>query len=272
MYVTPTKKESDESVQTAMQEKASQCSSFQKQEDLQPEQRDILREKVYCGDCGSMMRSCKGIGRANKDGERNVFLYYDCGRFMDSGRATCSTHYIRHEEIMDALRNALDAQVRTAIDFETFVKEIQAMPKVVCYESSVRNQLSSIQSKRRNMEVRIEQLLVDLTDGLIDRQEYIYAKQHYSKECTQLLEEENKLFASSKCLESIVAKSHKWIQFLKEYQSFPEINRTVIDFLVKRINIFAGKRIELILNYEDPFRLVSEYFEHIPEVTENAQR
>lgn len=120
-------------VQTAMQEKASQCSSFQKQEDLQPEQREILREKVYCGDCGSMMRSCKGIGRANKDGERNVFLYYDCGRFMDSGRATCSTHYIRHEEIMDALRNALDAQVRTAIDFETFVKEIQAMPKVVCY-------------------------------------------------------------------------------------------------------------------------------------------
>lgn len=261
-----------ESVQTAMQEKASQCSSFQKQEDLQPEQREILREKVYCGDCRSMMRSCKGIGRANKDGERNVFLYYDCGRFMDSGRATCSTHYIRHEEIMDALRNALDAQVRTAIDFEAFVKEVQAMPKVVCYESSVRNQLSSIQSKRRNMEVRIEQLLVDLTDGLIDRQEYIYAKQHYSKECTQLLEEENKLFASSKCLESIVAKSHKWIQFLKEYQSFPEINRTVIDFLVKRINIFAGKRIELILNYEDPFRLVSEYLEHIPEVTENAQR
>lgn len=64
-------------------------------------------------------------------------------------RATCSTHYIRHEEIMDALRNALDAQVRTAIDFEAFVKEVQAMPKVVCYESSVRNQLSSIQSKRR---------------------------------------------------------------------------------------------------------------------------
>ena len=43
---------------------------------------------------------------------------------------------------MDSLKNALDAQINAAIDLETLVKEVQEMPKVVRYETSVKNQLS----------------------------------------------------------------------------------------------------------------------------------
>ena len=257
-------------VQEAMNEAAAKRNAYKQQEAPETDHREVFREKVYCGDCGSMMRGCKGLGRANEDGERKAFIYYDCGKFLDSGRAVCSAHYVRQEEIMDTLRNALDTQLCAAIDFEALVKEVQAMPKVVHYESSVKNQLTSIQSKRRHMELRLEQLIVDLTDGLIDKQEYAYAKQKYNEEYEHLLEEENRLFASSRRLGNIVASSDKWIRTLKEYRSIPDIDRKAVDFLVKRIKIYPGKRIELILNYEDPFRLVSEYLEQIPEVVENV--
>ena len=257
-------------VQEAMNEAAAKRNAYKQQEAPETDHREVFREKVYCGDCGSMMRGCKGLGRANEDGERKAFIYYDCGKFLDSGRAVCSAHYVRQEEIMDTLRNALDTQLCAAIDFEALVKEVQAMPKVVHYESSVKNQLTSIQSKRRHMELRLEQLIVDLTDGLIDKQEYAYAKQKYNEEYEHLLEEENRLFTSSRRLGNIVASSDKWIRTLKEYRSIPDIDRKAVDFLVKRIKIYPGKRIELILNYEDPFRLVSEYLEQIPEVIENV--
>lgn len=257
-------------VQEAMNEAAARRNAYKQQEAPETDHREVFREKVYCGDCGSMMRGCKGLGRANEDGERKAFIYYDCGKFLDSGRAVCSAHYVRQEEIMDTLRNALDTQLCAAIDFEALVKEVQAMPKVVHYESSVKNQLTSIQSKRRHMELRLEQLIVDLTDGLIDKQEYAYAKQKYNEEYEHLLEEENRLFTSSRRLGNIVASSDKWIRTLKEYRSIPDIDRKAVDFLVKRIKIYPGKRIELILNYEDPFRLVSEYLEQIPEVVENV--
>ena len=259
-----------EKVQEAMNEAAAKRNAYKQQEAPETDHREVFREKVYCGDCGSMMRGCKGLGRANEDGERKAFIYYDCGKFLDSGRAVCSAHYVRQEEIMDTLRNALDTQLCAAIDFEALVKEVQAMPKVVHYESSVKNQLTSIQSKRRHMELRLEQLIVDLTDGLIDKQEYAYAKQKYNEEYEHLLEEENRLFTSSRRLGNIVASSDKWIRTLKEYRSIPDIDRKAVDFLVKRIKIYPGKRIELILNYEDPFRLVSEYLEQIPEVIENV--
>lgn len=106
--------------------------------------------------------------------------------------------------------------------------------------------------------------------GLIDKDEYAYAKKRYNGEYEQLLEEENRLFSSSKKLGNIVASSNKWIQFVKEYRSIPDIDRNAVDYLVKRINLYPNKRIEIILNYEDPFRLISEYVEEIPEVLENV--
>lgn len=57
---------------------------------------------------------------------------------------------------------------------------------------------------------------------------------------------------------------------LKEYQQLPIIDRNAVEFLVKRINVYPDKRLELILNYKDPFEMVAEYLEQIPEVVENA--
>ena len=110
----------------------------------------------------------------------------------------------------------------------------------------------------------MEQLVIDLTDGLIDKNEYCYAKKKYNKEYEHLLEEENRLFTSSKQLENIITSSERWVRMLKEYQQLP-----IID-LVKRINVYPDKRLELILNYKDPFEMVAEYLEQIPEVVENA--
>lgn len=257
-------------VQNAMNEATEKRRAYKKQDAPKEDHRDTLRGKVYCGDCGSMMRGSKGLGRAKENGERKAFVYYDCGKYVESGRVVCSAHYIRQEEIMDSLKNALDAQINAAIDLETLVKEVQEIPKVVRYETSVKNQLVSIQSKRRHTELRLEQLVIDLTDGLIDKDEYCYAKKKYNKEYEHLLEEENRLFTSSKQLENIITSSERWVRMLKEYQQLPIIDRNAVEFLVKRINVYPDKRLELILNYKDPFEMVAEYLEQIPEVVVNA--
>lgn len=255
-----------EAVQIVMNEATAKRNSYKQQEAPEMDHRDTLREKVYCGDCGNMMRGHKGLSRANEHGERKAFVYYDCGKYVDSGRSVCSTHYVRQEDIMDTLRNALDTQLKAAVDLEQFITEVQSMPKVIRYESTVQSELLSIQSKRRHMELRLEQLIVDLTDGLIDKDEYAYAKKRYNDEYEHLLEEENRVFASSKRLGNIVASSNKWIQFVKEYRAIPDVDRKAVEYLVKRINIYPDKKIQIILNYEDPFRLISEYIEEIPEV------
>ncbi|MFR0667322.1 MAG: recombinase family protein [Faecalimonas umbilicata] len=47
-------------VQAAMNEAVAKRNSGKKQEAPATDHRDTFREKVYCGDCGSMMRLVKG--------------------------------------------------------------------------------------------------------------------------------------------------------------------------------------------------------------------
>lgn len=263
-------KELFDAVQEVMQEATEKRRAYKQQEAPKDDARDTLREKVYCGDCGNMMRAGKGLSRADADGNRKAFVYYDCGKYVDSGRVVCSNHYVRQEAIMDSLQNALNKQLEIAVDLEQFLEEVKSMPKVVHYQSGVSNQLASVQTKRRSLERRLENLIVDLTEGLIDKQEYAYAKNRYNSEYERLLEQETKMLAASKELGNIIAGADQWIRFLKEYRRFPEINRKVVEYMVKRIYVYPDKRIRIELNYQDPFKQIMAYLSKIPEVIENV--
>lgn len=254
-----------EKVQSALKKVVAKQQAYKKQETPEIDYRDVLREKVYCGDCGSMMRACKGLNRADENGVQKAFLYYECGKYLDSGRAVCKPHYVRQEKIMAALSNAMNQQFKAVVDFEQLLSEVQALPKVAKHNSYVVEKLSSVQAKRRNIEQRMEQLIIDLTDGLIDKHEYSYAKGRYTGECEKLLEEEQHLYAESRKLDTIVAGSEKWIQALKAYQAYPKNDRKLVEQLVQKILIYPNYRIKILLNYQDPYHQVAQYADSIPE-------
>lgn len=263
-------KELFEKVQQVMKDTIDKRSSYKHQKDAQNDNREILKGKIYCGDCGHLMRAHKGLSRANKQGERKAYIYYDCGKYVDSGRLTCTAHYVRESEILEMLQNTLDNQLRIAVDLEQLLLEIKSMPKVTAYQSDATNQLLSTQTKRRNMEKRLEMLLIDFSEGLIDKQEYVYAKQQYNAKYELLLDEEANMMAKAKELDTILSKSEQWLNFIKEYERFPKINRKVVEYLLNQITIYSNKRMTIDLNFEDPFKKLTQYLNKMPEVVDNG--
>ena len=263
-------KELFEKAQTKLNKTTEKMKSFEKREAPEVDHREVFRGKLYCGDCGNLMLAGKGLSRVDKQGRSKAFVYYNCGKYVQSGRTVCANRYIREEDVMAALRNTLDHQLMVAVDLEQLIREIHSMPKVVQYHAGVNSRLLSIQAKRRNMELKLEQLLLDLTDGLIDKDEYAYAKRRYNDQYESLLEEENKAFAESKELSNLVAGTDQWIRVLKECHAFPDIDRKTVEYLVDRINIYRDRRVEIILNYQDPYQALLDYVKHIPEVVRDV--
>ncbi len=260
-------KELFEAVQNVLNAATEKRKTYKQREKPAVDNRDVLREKVYCADCGSMMRACKGLGRPDREtGKTSPFLYYECGKYLDSGRAVCSFHYIRQEAIMKALQDTLNQQLQVAVDLEQLLKEVRKVPKVVHYNNEISKELLRTQTRRKNLELKMEQLIIDLTDGLIDKEEYSYAKNRYQEECQELLENENRLTVASQELPRIISGSEKWLIMLKKYQQFPVIDRKLVEALVEKILIYPDKKISIRLNYQDPYREVMDYVERIPEV------
>lgn len=103
-----------ERVQEVMNMAALRCRNHKEQAAPQKDFRDILRGKVYCGDCKSRMRGCKGMGRKDKDGRRSAYIYYECSRFIESGRAVCASHYIRQDTVMEAIEDTITDSMKNA--------------------------------------------------------------------------------------------------------------------------------------------------------------
>lgn len=103
-------------------------------------------------------------------------IFYDCSTYRYSGHIHCTSHYVRQEQIYAVVRNAINQQVKVAVDIEQLVESIRNSPKAKRAFAEASETSESITMKRKRIENRIEGLLIALTERIIDRNEYEYMK------------------------------------------------------------------------------------------------
>lgn len=254
-------KELFKKVQKINEQELTQRRQFEKRADPDDDYREVFRGKVFCAECGSLMSAAKGCARPEAKTPSRIF--YDCNEYRYSNHSRCNSHYIRQETLMRTVTNLLNQQLQVAINMEQLVTEVQSMPKVQSHQREAEDRYASICVKRRNMEAKIEQLLIDLTERLIDRSEYDYMKSRYTEQYEELLEKEAKAGADMKTLDVALNMAQKWIALIKQYQKFPYIDRKLMDELVESIRVYSDKRIKINLNYADPYKPLMDYLEEI---------
>ena len=104
------------------------------------------------------------------------------------------------------------------------------------------------------MEARQERLLMDLTNGILNREEYEYTKARYDGEREALLREEREAELKALAVKETINTAQKWLNSLRQYRRLPVLNREIVDIIVDKIFVFSDKRIEIRLNYSDPYK------------------
>ena len=159
--------------------------------------------------------------------------------------------------------DTLNQQVQVAVDVEQLASRLKSMPKVVRYQSEAESHYASVSAKRKNMESKMEQLLIDLTQRVIDRSEYDYMKKQYAREYEKFLQEETKALSDIRAKDAALGATEKWLDAMKRYQKLPSMDHTLLNLLVARIEVSKDREIKIILNYEDPYQPIMEFLERI---------
>ena len=242
-------------------------SKFTQRNAVFEDRRELFRGKVFCDECGSALGAFKGCARP--EATTSSRLFFDCNRYRESGHTQCSSHYIRQEKLIQVVTNLLKQQVKLSVDVERLLEEIQKMPMVRGYQQEASSRYASVSAKRKNMEAKMQRLLEDLTQGIIDKDEFQYIKAKYDSEYERLLDDETKASADMQTLTAAMGSTQKWLDAIKKYQELPELNREVMDLLVQEIRITKTRHIKVILNYADPFQPLHQYLQEI-EVIKHA--
>lgn len=241
-------------------------SQFEKRSEPEVDFRALFHGKLFCAHCGSMMAAGKGCTRTIDKPSR---IFFDCKAYKYSNHSLCSSHYVRQEVIMERVTNLLEQQVKIAGDIERLAQSIQRVPKVMSFQHNAEQQLLSIVTRKRNIEAKIEHLLEDLADRVIDRDQYLYMKKVYSRQLEVLCEEEAHAHSDTQALDRALNSTKTWVAAVRKYSVLPELNREILDLLVESILVYDHTHIKINLKYSDPYLAINTFLKEV-EVMEHA--
>lgn len=221
--------------------------------------RSLFHGKVFCGDCGSFMMGGKGCARHNAKTPSRIF--FDCNNYKYSQHKVCFSHYIRQEDLLKAVKDVLHQQIKTCTNIERILHEVQRSPQINRQQRSIHEKCASLSVKERNLEAKLDHLLIDLSESLIDREEYVYMKSHYTAQLDAVRTERASALADSQAFAKTWSTTKERLDVLKKYQNQSTIDRELVDALIDRIEVFGGRRIKITLKYEDPYQFVKPYLD-----------
>ena len=196
---------------------------------------NILKSKVFCGDCGKAMKSARcGNGAA----------YYNCRSYKESGGARCSNHYISQNFILAAIAQGLERILsdgflcgRSEAMIADYEKQITKIDVDINQFSEKQNELSTalvdVYEAYRNHRI---------TKDAFKQQSELLSAEH--TECE--MKERALLSEKTKYKEQLRQLTHL-ITMLRTYQDSYALTRELVEAFIERILIFPQQRIEFIL-------------------------
>ena len=199
---------------------------------------------VFCGDCGaSMVRKPVSAG-----GKR--YFYYVCS--ANKQDKSCSPHRIRAEELESAVFRLLQEHISAVVDLDYMLSVSDTAPLRTAEAVKVQRQLDGLKAEYERLQKLIMSLYENLTDGIIDKDEYLRLKQSFTGRAN---EAEKQMDALQERIDKI--KDHvtdtSWIEEFKKYRSITALDRTVVVKLIDRIMVYEDSTIEVLPRWRDEY-------------------
>lgn len=208
---------------------------------------DIYKGKLKC-ECGGNLYLKRTIKQENKS--TYTIYSYKCPRpYMSKNQKQCQVCSISIKYLNCIVLKSIQEQIEKFADLENLMKnkkytnefqiKLDTLSKVIDKKS---NELSKI--------IKIKASLYDdLTENLLNENEYVYAKKKYQdkeKELNSMLLElkEEKAF-----LDSQNSSNNKYLISLMSFKTENTLTKEIIDILIDKIKIHSREDIEIIYNF-----------------------
>ncbi len=212
----------------------------------------LLGGILFCPDCGRQMIRRKTVCK----GKETVF--YICKTY--NVEKNCTRHSVREQELISLVKEAVRAQVRMAKDAE----KIRAMADEAMEKAeaavSVDNRLPELEQELLETAAMDAGLYRDWMEGILSEEEYGEMKDFFAGRCKELKGQIQERKGRAEKAGERAGKAKGRLSRLKSLESWLEeekdIQRSLICFLIDKIWVYEGKRVEVSFLYKDRMDVV----------------
>ncbi|WDV47870.1 recombinase family protein [Clostridiaceae bacterium M8S5] len=205
---------------------------------------------IYCGKCKESM------SRKTSHSHNKRYTYYLCSakKYPERYDYTCTMNNISDIALEQAVFNIIYKRIQEVIDMDKFIND---MDKLSLQEKESKKLQAQIKSKTKELD-KCNKIYLSLYENyilkLIDKEEYEYMRKLYSTKIEKLKKQlELQKQEQQKTLEGNTLKT-EWIEEFKQYKNITELDRGIVVFMIKRIEVYEDKTIKIIFNHADEYK------------------
>ena len=208
-----------------------------------PHVDNLLRKKIFCGQCGGRMTRRSRVQRGIRD-----YCYFCSAPQMNLG-AHCTNTHIHEAPLMEAVIKATDEQLRLFGKLESsWIRQKQSEDYFIKKRET--------DTRRKKLEEEIysfkrhrQELYADMKEGLLSLSDYEYEKKRLAKMQMRHEEELNHIVDENEIedeIENVLGQYRQNVLKMADGgMPIDSISVDMLDILIEKIMVFSPERIEI---------------------------
>jgi len=195
---------------------------------------------LRCADCGASMRLNQETQIRKKDGRKVVYVSYLCDSYSRHGKTACDTHTIYLNTLVTLIKRDLQRHVdKILCNEQAVIDEIEKKlnETETTKQSALKTAEKSLKTRLGELGRLCQVLYEDRVLGKVPENLYMSLIQKYEQEREekqlQLDKTKEKL---GKITQNRTATAN-WIQLVKKYMSIEELDKSMINELIDKVEI-----------------------------------
>ena len=199
---------------------------------------------LFCGDCGASM-----VRKTVPAGEKK-YVYYVCSAHKQD--KSCLPHRMRDTALEEIVLDSLRQHIREVVNMSELLNITDTAPLRTAQAQKVQRQLDKKREEYEKLQKLLMSLYENLTDGVIDREEYARLKASFTARADEAERQMDALRESLNDIQSHGTENVWMNEFIKR-QELASLDRAVVGALIDKILIHSNDVVEIIYRWQDEF-------------------
>lgn len=224
---------------------------------------NLFDGKIFCADCEKRMFYHRK--KMDKTKTERWYAFYECSTAASRRYEHCTTHYLRQEKLEANVLAAIQLQVKAALDYDKLLAKLRGSSG----EKSIRDQLNglinSLDLKLGGVAKKRTRLYEDFADGILDEEEYAFAKKSYDEQYADLTRRLDEAIQRRNNFNEAMSEDNKWITLMKSVSTATQLTQELVDESIELVKVHEGGDIELTMKYGDIYALTLQSIKEVQE-------
>ena len=225
---------------------------------------NLFDGKIVCADCGGKMYYHRR--RVDKSKNGDWYAHYECSTHVSKRYEKCSAHHLKQATLESKVLEAIKLQVQTALDYDKLLAKLRGSSGEKSIRDEMNAKINSLTLKLGGISKKRARLYEDFTDGILNGEEYAYAKKAFDDEYSDLSRRLDEAFQRRNSFAEAMSENNKWIKLMKSVGNAERLTQELVDESIELVKVHKGGDIELTMKYKDIYELTVQSVKDVQEV------